>query len=120
MRVRWDMDDIAEIRAEALDALSDALRWKLADERWQDIERVLARMADALDSGDVTALAESTAYLELAGPLRIMPIGAATGPPPQVRAVLNKLVYTLGGVTADQSQDEAADAGDAGADLPRG
>lgn len=89
MQVRLNLDDIAEIRAEALDALSDAFRWKLAEERWQEIHGVLARMASALESGDVAALAEATAHLELAGPLRIVPIGAAAGPPPEVRDLLS-------------------------------
>ena len=120
MQVRWNLDDNAEIRAEALDALLDAFRWKLAAERWQEIHGVLAKMASALESGDVAALAEATAHLELAGPLRIIPISAASGPPPEVRDLLNRLVYTLGGVTADQRQDEAGDAGAAGAESPRG
>lgn len=120
MQVRWDVNDNAEIRAEALDALSDASRWKLADERWQEIHGLLARMASAMESGDVAALAEATAHLELAGPLRIIPIGPAAGPPPEVRDLLNRLVHALGGVTADQRPDEQGDAGATGADLPRG
>lgn len=120
MQVRWDLDDNAEIRAEALDALSDALRWKLADRRWQEIHGVLAGMATALESGDMAAFAEATAHLELAGPLRITPIGAAAGPPREVRDLLNQLVHTLGGVTADQRPDQQGNAGAAGADLPRG
>ena len=120
MQVRWNLDDNAEIRAEALDALLDAFRWKLAAERWQEIFQVLAGMASALEGNDVTALAEATADLELAGPLRIIPIGVASGPPPEVRDLLNRLVHALGGVTADQQPDERGDAGAAGADLPRG
>jgi hypothetical protein len=81
---------------------------------------VLARMAAAVDSGDAAAFAEATAHLELAGPLRITPIGAAAGPPPQVRDLINQLVHTLGGVAADQRPDEQGNAGAAGADFPRG
>lgn|SRR5512146_2492949 len=120
MQVRLNLDDIAEIRAEALDALSDAFRWKLAEERWQEIHGVLARMASALESGDVAALAEATAHLELAGPLRIVPIGAAAGPPPEVRDLLSGLVHALGGVTVDQRPGDQGETGAAGADLPRG
>jgi hypothetical protein len=119
MQVRWDLDDNAEIRGEALDALTDALRWKLADERWQEIHGLLATMAEALETGDVAALAEATTHLELAGPLRITPIGAASGPPREVRVLVADLVHTLGGVTADQRPDEPGDTGAAGAGLPR-
>ena len=117
MRARWDMDDIAEIRAEALDALSDAHEWKLSEDRWQDTQQVLVRMTAALESGDAAALAETAARLKLAGPRRIVPIGPAAGPPPEVLTLLNRLQQTLGGVTADRLQDEA---GDAGADRSRG
>lgn len=120
MQVRLNLDDNAEIRAEALYALSDAFRWKLAEERWQEIHGVLAWMAAALDSGDAAAFAEATNHLELAGPLRITPIAAASGPPPQVRDLLNELVHALGGVTADQRPGEQGDTGAAGAELPRG
>ena len=63
---QWDTGDIGEIRTEALDTLSDAFVWKLGEERWQEIHRVLATMAAALGSGDVDALAAATAHLELA------------------------------------------------------
>jgi hypothetical protein len=111
------MDDIAEIRAEALDALSDASEWKLPADRWQAVQPVLVRMAAALESDDAAALAETTARLKLAGPRRILPIGPAAGPPPEVLTLLNRLQHTLDGVTADRLQD---DAGDAGADRSRG
>jgi hypothetical protein len=118
--VPWDSSDTDEVRAQALDALSDASSWKLAEERWQEICRVLATMTAALDSGDVEALAVATARLELAGPLRIIRIGATAGPPPPARDLLNKLVHALGGVTAERRPKEPGDAGTASADSPRG
>jgi hypothetical protein len=116
--VRWNPGQVDEVRSEALAALSDASSWQLADERWQEIHRVLAGMAAALESGDPEALAAATARLELAGPLRIIPIGRALGPTPPVRDLLNKLVYALGGVTAEQSWQEQGDTGAAGAGSP--
>jgi hypothetical protein len=117
---RWNSSEIDEIRSEALAALSDAFSWKLADERWQGIYRVLAAMAVALESGDVDALEAATAHLELAGPLRIIPIGPALGPTPPVRDLLNKLVHALGGVTTAQPTQEPGDTGAADVGSPRG
>jgi hypothetical protein len=118
--VRWNSGEIDRIRSEALLALSDAFSWKLADERWQEIYRVLATMATALECGDVDALEAATAHLELAGPLRIIPIGPAPGPTPAVRDLLNKLVHTLGGVAAARPPQEPGDTGAADADSSRG
>jgi hypothetical protein len=113
---QWDDADIKELHAEALDVLSDAKLWQLAETRWQTIEQVLATMDAALTSGDIDALAEATAALELAGPLRILPIGPAVGPTPVARDLLNKLVHFLGGVSAKEQVGEPtnAGAGDAG------
>jgi len=109
---RWHSGDITAIESEALDALSDAAAWQLAEARWQAIERILVAMDAALASGDVDALAAATADLELAGPLRIIPIGPPpTGPPPAVRDLLNKLVHSLGGVAAGRQPGEPQDAG---------
>jgi hypothetical protein len=110
---RWADADIRELYAEALDVLSDAQLWQLAEARWQTIEQVLAAMEAALASGDIDALAEATAALELAGPLRILPIGPAVGPTPVARDLLNRLVYFLGGVSAEEQATDAG-AGDAG------
>lgn len=113
---RGNAADKDEIRTEALAALSDALVWKLADVRWQEISRILDAMDTALRSGDLDAFSAATAQLELAGPLRIIPIGAGS-PPPRVRDLLNSLVHALGGVTVD---GPAPGPGDADAGFPRG
>jgi CATRA-associated small protein len=116
---RWDSGGITEVRTEALDVLSDALFWQLAEARWQAIEQILIAMDAALARGDLDALAVATADLELAGPLRIVPIGPATGPTPVARDLLNKLVHVLGGVTAGGQAGESEDAGEGHADTSR-
>jgi len=108
---RWDSGEITEVRTEALDVLSDALLWQLAEARWQEIEQILIAMDSARARGDIAALAGATADLELAGPLRIIPIGPAVGPTPVARDLLNKLVHCLGGVTAKGQAGESGGAG---------
>jgi hypothetical protein len=90
---------MTDARAEALDVVTDALQWRLAEPRWQAIEQVLATMDAALEAGDQQALMEATADLELAGPLRITRIGSTPvfSPSPLIRDRLNRLVYSLGG-----------------------
>jgi hypothetical protein len=107
-----DSGDGADVRAEALDVVSDALQWRLADARWQVIEQVLIAMDAALAAADLDALAAATADLELSGPLRITRIGATpvVPPTPPVRDLLNRLVFSLGGITAGQ-QHAIKDAG---------
>jgi CATRA-Associated Small Protein len=112
---RWDSGDMQEIRADALDVVTDALQWRLAEERWQKIEDILTAMDGALENGDANAIAATTADLELAGPLRIILIGPAAGPTPVARDLLNKMVHSLGGVTVQEPEDPAQEPGDAGA-----
>jgi hypothetical protein len=116
---RWDDADIRELHGEALDVLSDAQLWQLAEARWETIEQVLATMEAALASGDIDALAEATAALELAGPLRILPIGPAVGPTPVAGDLLNRLVYSLGGVSAKEQAGDPTDAGAGDAGISR-
>lgn len=103
---RWDAGDVADVRAEALDVISDALRWRLADTRWPGIEQLLVAMDAAVRTADSEALAAATADLELAGPLRVTRIGAvpAVPAPLPVRDRLNRLVYALGGTQATPEQ----------------
>jgi hypothetical protein len=118
--VPWSPSDTEDVRAQALEVLSDTFSWKLAEERWPEIGRVLVTMAAAVETGDMAALDAATARLELAGPLRIIPIGATAGPPPQARDLLTKLVHALGGVTTQRQPREPGDAGAANVGSPRG
>jgi hypothetical protein len=91
------------VRDEALDVIKDALRWQLAEARWQAIEQILGAMDAALESGDPQAVSAATVELEMAGPLRITRIGGTpvVSPPPPVRDRLNRLVFSLGGTTPE-------------------
>jgi hypothetical protein len=104
-RPGWESGDL---RAEALDVISDALTWQLVDESWKAIERVLIAMDEALAADDSQALAAATADLELAGPVRITRIGSTpVVPPPQpVRDLLNRLVHSLGSTPPKEAAQE--------------
>jgi hypothetical protein len=111
----WDSDEAAGLRAEALDAVSDALQWRLAGSRWAAIEGMLAAMDAALQAKDPEALASAITDLELAGPVRITRIGATpiVPPSPPVRERLNRLVHVLGGAAVpSEGQPERAGADD--------
>jgi hypothetical protein len=94
------------VRAEALQVVLDALVWQLAPARWQAVDQALAAMEAAVAANDQAALAEATADLEVAGPLRLNRIGdTSDDPPPDVRDRLNRLVYSLAdGDDADDQQ----------------
>jgi hypothetical protein len=100
----WDAGDL---RAEALEVVSDALQWRLAGERWQAIGQILAAMDAAVAAGDTDALAAATADLELAGPVRITRIGAVPVVPASkpVAYQLNRLVHSLGGTVVPEPAD---------------
>gem|GEM_PF-5589598 len=119
MPQQWDLADIAALHAEAVEVLSTAGQWRLAEARWQMIERVLAAMEAALANGDSGRLAEEIAALERAGPLRIIPIDSAIGPTPVVHDLLNKLVHSLGGISVGNRVDEPEDARAGNADTSR-
>jgi hypothetical protein len=113
---QWDAPNMSELRAEALDVLSDAMFWQVSEARWGEITRALEAMVAALESGDAAALAVATVDLELAGPLRIIPIGPAIGPTSAARDLLNELVHSLGDVTPGRPAGPGqAGAGDADA-----
>ena len=109
MTGNWDSDEASGLRAEALDVLSDALQWQLAETRWRAIDQILAAMDVAVADRDLDALMAASADLELAGPLRITRIGAdpVLSAPAEVRDRLNRLVFTLGDVPA-ASEDHPA------------
>jgi len=56
---------------EALEALSDALSWKLAKSRWGQVLAAIADIAEAAEAGSLDALWRGIADLELCSPLRV-------------------------------------------------
>jgi hypothetical protein len=102
-----------DVRAEALDVVQDVIQWRLAEARWSAIEQTLTAMDTACQMGDREGLEAATVHLELAGPLRIVRIGATPilPPPPPIRDRLNRLVFALGGTTLAPQQQPSEDAG---------
>jgi hypothetical protein len=93
-------DRLAQLQDDAVNVLQDALLWELSPARWDGIAAVLQAL-EALEAdlgqGDVDALTEAVAQLELAGPVRITRIGAppVEPPPPKVRERINQLIHRL-------------------------
>jgi len=92
---------IAEAKLAALDVLTDVLQWRLPAARWTRVTEIVQSIDRALSAGDPAALEAATIDLELAGPTRIIRIGA----PPQVPAPrpvrdrVNSMVHSLTDVT---------------------
>lgn len=87
-----------ETRADAVAVLTDILEWQLVPQRWERVEQIVDSLAEALAGGDVAAVREATAELELAGPVRATRIGATplVPVPERVRDRTNHLVHSLG------------------------
>jgi hypothetical protein len=119
-----DAEFDAEARADALDVLNDLLEWQLAPQRWERVEQIVDSIVEALAAGDVDALREATAELELAGPVRITRIGSTPllPAPEQVRDRANHLVHSLGGAPREPSAGPAttSELGDGGDRNPAG
>ncbi|MEU4690979.1 CATRA system-associated protein [Actinoplanes sp. NPDC023714] len=97
---KWD----TETAGDALAVLEDLALWIVTPGRWERIDGLLARMQDALSTGDPAGLAGIVAQLELCAPSRITPIGAdgARGIPEPVLERQNRLVHAL---TPDRGAD---------------
>ena len=89
------LDD--QVRADALDVLTDALQWRLGEARWAAIDAAVAELAAAVRAGDVEAAVAAVAELELLGPVRAVPIGRdpIVPAPEPVREEINELVLAL-------------------------
>ncbi len=93
----WTSLEPAEIFNDAYLAISDAIQWQLPEERWEAIGQILTVMDATIKAGDIAGLAEATAELEVAGPLRLTRIGGTpiVPPNPEVRRLLGDLEYVL-------------------------
>ncbi|WP_405824468.1 hypothetical protein OG705_29805 [Streptomyces sp. NBC_00838] len=101
------MDD--EIRAEALDVLREASEWRLAAERWPEVERLVDAMGRAASAGDAAAFRRAVYDLEAAGPRRAVRAERAAVLPAQasLRERINTLVHSL-----DDARSAAGEAPD--------
>jgi hypothetical protein len=94
-----------ELREDALDVLRDAREWRLPGARWDSVVAEVRSVAAALVSMDIEAVRRAVYNLELAGPVRAIPVGATpVGEPPEpVRDEINELIHTLDGrATSEQ------------------
>ncbi|OHV31189.1 hypothetical protein BCD49_32105 [Pseudofrankia sp. EUN1h] len=88
----------AKRRDQALQTLRLASRWRLPADQWDEVAEVLARLLDALRTGDLAAFGEAAANLMFLGPNRNVsdvdgPVGEPA--PPKIRERLNTLIHIL-------------------------
>ncbi|WP_367127598.1 CATRA system-associated protein [Saccharothrix sp. HUAS TT1] len=86
-----------DVREDSLSLFGEVLRWRLVGDRWHAVHRSLDDLATALARGDSDAFREVLCELELAGPVRVVPVeGASDLPVPErVRERINQLVHAL-------------------------
>lgn len=111
---------IAKLRLAALEVLTDALEWELPEARWQRVAEIVQAMDDALAGEDPAALDYATSELELAGPVRIIRVGATSQipPPPYVRERISRTQHTLGEAPAGTDRDADDEDKRSGRDRP--
>jgi len=87
-----------ETRAHAVAVLTDVPEWQLVPQRWERVEQIVDVLGEALAGGDIAAVREATAELQLAGPVRVTRIGVTplVPVPERVRDRANHLVHSLG------------------------
>jgi hypothetical protein len=101
-----------DLKSDVVDIVSDALRWRLTEGRWRQVEQLVGAMRMALQAGDPQAVEAAVIDLELAAPLRIIPIGTTpVGPPaPRLRRLAMQIVHDLGeGLWPDEPQEGPGD-----------
>lgn len=94
---RWaDFDP--ETTADALEMLADLAGWTLAPARWDEVDRILARIDRVLVAGDAQSLRDALIDLELAGPVKATRIGAEDLRPASDETLYRRtqLIYALG------------------------
>ena len=77
--------------------LDDVQQWKLAPSRWERVDHILDTIVGAVAATDLATLLNAITELELAGPVRVLRIGAGevVSIPESVRDRVNHLVHTL-------------------------
>jgi hypothetical protein len=96
------------IRPAAIQVLEYILRLELSPARWEQLAAIIDIAIDAEAAGDLAGLRAATVELELAGPVRVVRIGAAEAgpPPPKVRERANILVHKLESPKVEEKDDE--------------
>ncbi len=91
-----------QVREEACSVLADMRQWEISPARWEEIAAILSDLALGLAQNDLDAVAAATIQMELAGPVRLIKIGAQAQPPPTpVRERINRLIDQLSGESKD-------------------
>lgn len=87
-----------QIRADASDVLRLAGSWELSPGRWAEFAEILEVAIAAHEVGDVQAVEQAVAHLELLGPMRVARIGGDSPrepPPGPVRERVDYLIRAL-------------------------
>lgn len=93
----------SEVMSDALDLLADALHWRLAEARWNQVDAIVQTLEEALAAEDVAQIHAATVELELIGPTRILRIGTVSRlpPPSQVRERIGRAEQRLREMSVD-------------------
>jgi hypothetical protein len=102
---RW-----SAVRGEAVEALRDALVWNLPEPRWTQAGAAIAGMAAAVAAASLEGLRQTTAHLELCGPLRVKIRLGDTPPLPAPKATRERITELIDTLTRDdkKADDESA------------
>lgn len=81
-----------------LDIVADAVRWRLPEARWSDVEELMDALHKAVRTGQQDAVEQALGTLELVAPLRITPIGgeARIAATRRLRQLSEQVVHDIG------------------------
>jgi hypothetical protein len=92
----------------AAEILKAVLSWELSQRKWQEVDEVLLRMAEAVKAGDGAAVSAQNRVLALCAPQRVsrhinpaMGTAEQSGAPPALRELVYELVHQLAPECAD-------------------
>ena len=88
-------DELAEIRADALDTCRDILEWRTTGEQWETIEKLVGVLGQAVLAGDWSSVRSATAELELNGPNRIKLAGEKEPPKEPAPPLRERVAETI-------------------------
>ncbi|MEU8082590.1 CATRA system-associated protein [Micromonospora sp. NPDC049101] len=87
----------AEDAEVAVDILRALLAQEFAETRWDEVERLINALKDAVAAGNFDAFDAAVVELELVGPIRVTRLGSipVVPPPSRVRERVNRLIHEL-------------------------